>query len=180
MAVAGLLPAGARITGKIRVKAGVRIGVLFQDPRGRLNPVLRIGTQLEEVLRAVGMRGGLRERALDQLRECGFRDAERVFRGYAHQLSGGECQRVALAQALLRDARLLIADEPTASIDAPRQAELVKLLRRLAKERGVGQIVVSHSPAVLWHVADRVAVLEAGRVVACGPVKEVLPGAARR
>ena len=155
---------------------GDRISIVFQQPGLALNPVLRIGSQVAEVLRAhlEVSAGAARERVLEVLERVQLDDPEAVSHAYPHQLSGGQLQRVVIAQALICRPALLIADEPTASLDSETQAALVTLLRALVSELGMALILVSHDPDLLVGLADRLLVMYAGRIVEAAPAAELL------
>ncbi len=193
LAIPGLLPDQARISGSVRFDGrellglpereleatrGAGIAVIYQEPELALNPVLSVGTQIGQVVRAHRRDRGFldeRGRGLSLLKEAGFgAEASRIFASYPHQLSGGQRQRVLIAQALAADPDLLIADEPTASVDAAIQTEVLDLLRRLQRTRPLALLFISHSPSVLAAVADRVCVLSGGRIVEEGPADRVL------
>ena len=188
-ALLDLLPEGARRSGRIdfegrelpsgaeSVWARVRgrgIGLVFQEPASALDPVRTIGSQIEEALRASdrGSRGS-RDRASELLAEVSFPDPLRGLSAYPHRLSGGQRQRAFLAIALAGDPLLLVADEPTASLDATVAAEVLDLIDRLRRERGLALLLVTHDIASAFHRADRALVLYAGRVVEHGPAAAV-------
>lgn len=165
-----LPPAAMR---KIR---GRRIGAIFQDPLTSLNPVLTVGEQLIETIRThlPLTRDQARERAIDWLRRVGIPAPEKRIDTYPHQYSGGMRQRVVIALALCAEPRLIIADEPTTALDVSVQAQIIALLRRLARETGAAVVLVTHDMGVIAETADRVAVMYAGRIVEVGPVADVL------
>ncbi len=181
MAVCGLLPAGARMTGAVEFPAftlqptlGRDIGVLFQDPSGSLNPVLTVGEQVAEPLvvhRGLSWRAATAQaaRLLDRVRVPGGR-----LRDHPHQFSGGQRQRIALAAALAAEPVLLVADEPTSALDSVVQAELVALLDGLVREDGLSLLFITHDIALASQLAGDVAVLHRGRVVEQGPAAQVL------
>lgn len=155
---------------------GRRIGMVFQDPLMALNPVLRIETTLVETLRAhlsIGT-ARARDRALAALVDVGIPSPAQRLRGYPHELSGGMRQRVAIAAALLPEPDVLIADEPTTALDVTIQAQILHLLQRLVVARGLALIMVSHDLSIVAGMADRVAVMYAGKVVESGPVERIL------
>lgn len=155
---------------------GRRIGAIFQDPLTSLNPVLTVGEQLIETIQTHLKlpRAEARERAIDWLRRVGIPAPEARIDTYPHQYSGGMRQRVVIALALCAEPRLVIADEPTTALDVSVQAQIIALLRRLARETGVAVILVTHDMGVIAEAADRVAVMYAGRIVEVGPVADVL------
>ena len=155
---------------------GRQIGAIFQDPLTSLNPVLTVGEQLIETIQTHLKlpRAEARARAIDWLRRVGIPAPEARIDTYPHQYSGGMRQRVVIALALCAEPRLVIADEPTTALDVSVQAQIIALLRRLARETGVAVILVTHDMGVIAETADRVAVMYAGRIVEVGPVAEVL------
>ncbi len=196
MAVIGLLePPGRIAAGEIRLEGeridnlsheamrrirGRRIGAIFQDPLTSLNPLYTVGRQLVETICThldVGA-AEARARALALLREVGIPAPEARIDHYPHQFSGGMRQRVVIALALCAEPRLIIADEPTTALDVSIQAQIIQLLRRLARDHGTAVMLITHDMGVIAETADRVAVMYAGRVVEIGPVREVI-GAAR-
>jgi peptide/nickel transport system ATP-binding protein len=192
LAIPGLLPANGRVVrGVVRLAGrdllplserrleglrGAGLGLVAQEPSLALNPVIRVGEQVAEVLRVHrGLSWRLcREAAARGLAAMGFPDPGRIAASYSYQLSGGERQRVTLARALICEPPLLIADEPTASLDAPVAVEILALLRDLKARRKLALLLISHDPRVLAALADRVVVLRAGRVVEEGARDEVL------
>ncbi len=160
----------------LRRLRGDRIAMVFQDPMMTLNPVLRIDTQMIEALRAhaaIG-RAPARERACEALRKVGIAAPEERLGGYPHQLSGGMRQRVAIAIAMLNRPDLIIADEPTTALDVTIQAQILHEVQRLCRESGTALVWITHDLAVLAGLADRIAVMYAGRIVEAGPVDAVL------
>lgn len=145
---------------------GTGIALLSQDPMGALTPHLRIETQLVEGLldRGLASRAEARGRALQALRDVEIDDPDARLRQYPHELSGGMRQRVALAIALMCQPRLLFADEPTTALDVSVQARVLELLAR-ARDRGLGILIITHDLGVVAGLADRVAVMYAGRLV---------------
>jgi peptide/nickel transport system ATP-binding protein len=160
----------------LRAIRGRRIGVVFQDPLGSLNPLYTIGEQLEETIRTHLRLAGkeLRQRALALLTEVGIPAPQARFHHYPHQFSGGMRQRVVIALALAAEPVLLIADEPTTALDVSMQAQIIALIKRVARERGTAVMLITHDMGVIAETADRVAVMYAGRIVEIGAVRDVL------
>ena len=153
-----------------RRRVGRRVSMIFQDPVASLDPCWTVGDQLVEVLAAQrpGSRAELRERALALMRAVEIPDPESRLRAWPHQLSGGMCQRVMIALALAGEPELLIADEPTTALDVTIQAQVVELLRRLGRERGMAMVLISHDLALVSGIADRVVVMYAGQAMESG------------
>jgi peptide/nickel transport system ATP-binding protein len=158
-----------------RAALGRRIGVVFQNPLAALNPVLTIGHQLTDHMRwHLGLSAdAAKERAIRLLEEVGIVEPARRLAAYPHEFSGGMLQRVTIAMALACDPEFLIADEPTTALDATVQAEIVDLIMKLRRERGLGLIWITHDLALLSQIADRVAVMYAGRVIEVGATKTI-------
>ncbi|OLT11373.1 dipeptide/oligopeptide/nickel ABC transporter ATP-binding protein [Actinomadura sp. CNU-125] len=154
---------------------GKQIAMVFQDPGRSLNPVVRVERQLTEGMRkllGVG-RSEARGRAVGLLREVGVPDPERRLRAYPHELSGGMRQRVMIAIALACEPELLIADEPTTALDVTIQRQILDLLRRVQRDRGMSLMLISHDLAVVAGQTDRVAVMYAGRLAEVGETRRV-------
>ncbi len=156
----------------MRAMRGNRIAMIFQEPMTSLNPVFTVGRQITEAMRAhdpsLGART-LRSRAIAALGRVRIPAPERRFEEYPHQLSGGMRQRVMIAMALACQPDLLIADEPTTALDVTVQAEILALLGELQREAGMAIILITHDLGVVAEVADRVAVMYAGRIVEEAP-----------
>ncbi|MBT3348057.1 MAG: ABC transporter ATP-binding protein [Thiotrichales bacterium] len=159
-----LLDSAEREMRKVR---GRRIAMIFQEPMTSLNPVMTVGEQIGEVLAIhIGLRGdNKKNRVLELLNDVGMIDPEHTINNYPHQLSGGMKQRVMIAMALAGDPELLIADEPTTALDVTIQAQILKLLRKLQQERGMSILLITHDFGVVAEMADRVAVMYAGKLV---------------
>ena len=155
---------------------GRQIGAVFQDPLTSLNPLYTVGRQLIETIRThLPMdEGQARERAVDLLRQTGIPAPEARIDQYPHQFSGGMRQRVVIALALAAQPRLIVADEPTTALDVSIQAQIIALLKKLAKEQGAAVMLVTHDMGVIAETCDRVAVMYAGRIAELGPVHEVI------
>ncbi len=167
-----LLTLGEREMQAVR---GAGIGLVFQEPMTALNPVFTIGNQIEETLAVHGIARGraARDRAIELLDAVSIPDAARRVRDYPHQLSGGLRQRAMIALALCCDPSLVIADEPTTALDVTIQAQILELLRRLQQERRLALLLITHDLGVVAEMADRVAVMYAGRIVEHGSVRDV-------
>jgi oligopeptide/dipeptide ABC transporter ATP-binding protein len=188
-----LRPLDEREMQKIR---GAEIALIFQEPMTALNPVFTIGNQIEETLRVHGRatRRTARQKAIALLDAVSIPEPEKRVRDYPHHLSGGLRQRALIALALACDPMLVIADEPTTALDVTIQAQILDLLRSLQQKMGLALLLITHDLGVVAEMADRVAVMYAGRIVEEGPVDELfadpkhpytrglmtsLPGAAR-
>jgi peptide/nickel transport system ATP-binding protein len=192
LALLGLLPPLARVVrGSVRFRGrdllalsererrrvrGAEIALVFQEPALALNPVRRVGSQVAEVVAAHRAQSARRCRddALAMLEEVGLPDAPRLYEAYPHELSGGQRQRVVIAQALAGRPALLLADEPTASLDPTTQAELLELLQSLQARLGLAVLMASHDLGALSVLARRLMVMYAGRMVEGGTPAEVL------
>jgi peptide/nickel transport system ATP-binding protein len=191
-AIMGLLPktlpvAGGRISlegedllaasaARIRELRGARMAMIFQEPMSALNPVMRCGAQIDEVLKihTAAAESERRQRILGLLGEVALPDPERMLAAYPHQLSGGQRQRIMIAMALALEPVLLIADEPTTALDVTTQAQILKLIIELQKKHGMGVLFITHDFGVVAEVAHRVAVLREGQLVELGAKLEVL------
>ena len=160
----------------LRKLRGDRISMVFQDPMMTLNPVLRIDTQMIEALTAHRVTDAAEARriASEALARVGIPAPEQRLRNYPHQRSGGMRQRVAIAIALINRPDLVIADEPTTALDVTIQAQILYEVRKLCRESGTALVWITHDLAVLAGLADRIAVMYAGRIVESGTVAEVL------
>jgi peptide/nickel transport system ATP-binding protein len=170
---AELLDAGEA---RLREVRGERIGMVFQDPMTSFNPVYRIGAQIVEAIRA--HRGDVSKadaqaRTVELLDSVGIPDAVRRVDDYPHQFSGGMRQRAMIAMALALEPEVLIADEPTTALDVTIQAQILRLLEDLNRERDLATILITHDLGVVAEIADRVLVMYAGRVVEEGTLDEI-------
>lgn len=191
LAVPRLLPEEARVTGRVRLGGlpldglderalervrGARVGFVFQEPGTSLNPVQTIGAQIVEAIRLhrAASRAEARARALELLRMTDVPLPERVLTRYPHEISGGLRQRALVAIALACEPELVIADEPTSSLDVVTQAHVLDRLARLQRGEGRGLLLVLHDVQLARAFADEIVVLYAGEVVERGPAEEVL------
>jgi len=185
LSVLRLLPPAARLSGHIafagtdlvaapepvlRGVRGNRIGMIFQEPMSSLNPVHKIGRQIGEVLALhQGLRReAARRRTLELLDAVGIPDPRSRIEDFPHQLSGGQRQRVMIAMALANDPQLLIADEPTTALDVTVQAQILDLLKQLQRQHAMAMLFITHDLTIVRAIADRVAVMQAGRIVETG------------
>ena len=160
---------------EMRRLRGNEISMIFQEPMTALNPVYTVGNQIMEAIQLhqkVG-KSEARNRAIEMLKQVEISSPEQRIREYPHQLSGGMRQRVMIAMALSCNPSLLIADEPTTALDVTIQAQILDLLKKLQEEMGMAIILITHDLGVVAQVADRVAVMYAGKVVEYGGVKEL-------
>ncbi|HWT61151.1 MAG TPA: ABC transporter ATP-binding protein [Ochrobactrum sp.] len=182
-AIMGLTPPHAQITAKTlqfdgidlldisarerRALRGGRVAMVLQDPKYSLNPVMTIGKQVAETLKAHGKYSSeeIRKRSISMLEAVQIRDAERVMKLYPHEVSGGMGQRVMIAMMLVAEPELLIADEPTSALDVTVQLEVLGILDKLVAERGMGLVFISHDLRLVSSFCDRVIVMYAGKIV---------------
>jgi peptide/nickel transport system ATP-binding protein/oligopeptide transport system ATP-binding protein len=161
---------------ELRRVRGERIGMVFQDPMTSFNPVYRVGAQIVEAIRAhrpgVG-KSKAHQQAVELLDSVGIPDPERRVDAYPHELSGGMRQRAMIAMALALDPEVLIADEPTTALDVTVQAQILGLIERLNRERGLATILITHDFGVVAEAADRVLVMYAGRVIEQGTLDQI-------
>ena len=160
---------------QLRPVRGAEIAMIFQDPMTSLTPVYRVGSLIAEVLRAHESlsRSEARARAIELLAEVGIPDPAGRVDDYPHEFSGGMRQRVMIAMALACNPSVLVADEPTTALDVTIQAQILRLIRRLRSEFDTAVVLITHDLGVVAQVADRVAVMYAGRFVEEGPTAEV-------
>ena len=193
LAVMGLLSEGLSASGRVHYAGedllslpesrmgklrGDRLAMVFQEPMSALNPVMRVGRQISEVIRIHGGKDGApstsaEERAVELLHRVGMPDAEDKMRAYPHQLSGGQRQRVMIAMAIALGPDLLIADEPTTALDVTVQAQILVLLRDLVEQEGMALLLITHDLPVVAGVCDDVLVMYGGRVVEAGETRRV-------
>jgi oligopeptide transport system ATP-binding protein len=191
LAVMGLLAANAKVAGHAKLAGrellnatpeelntirGSRLAMIFQDPMTSLTPHMKIGEQIIEsiVLHEGSSREAALRRALELLETVQVTDAARRLDQYPHELSGGMRQRVMIAIALACNPEILIADEPTTALDVTIQAQILALLAKLKRERGMAMALITHDLGVVAGIADQVVVMYAGRIVERGPVAKVL------
>jgi peptide/nickel transport system ATP-binding protein len=191
LTVMGLLPSGAQVLGgtagldgeelltmpsKRRNEVrGSKVAMLFQQPKVMLDPTARVGSQVAESLRRhrkVGRREA-KTRAVEMLRDVGIPEPARRASSFAYQLPGGMAQRVMIAAALSADPELLIADEPTTALDVTVQAQILELLKQKRDELGLSILLITHDLGIVSSMADRVAVMYAGRIVENGATKDI-------
>jgi len=183
LTVMGLLPPNAEATGTVSFQGtelltadaedlrrlrGNELSMIFQEPRASLHPARPVGKQIVDVVRAHEntSKAAARDRACDLLSQVGLPNPRRTLGAYTHELSGGMCQRVMIAMALVCEPRLLIADEPTTALDVTIQAQIIALLHRLAEERGLAVLLISHNLGVVSDLCSRVITMYCGQVVA--------------
>jgi len=160
---------------EMRAVRGARIAMVFQSPRTALNPVLPVGRQIARLfeLHQGAWRGEAWARTIEMLKLVGISEPDRRARQYAHQLSGGMCQRVMIAMALATSPRLLLADEPTTGLDVSIAAQILDLLKDLGRRTGASILLITHDLGVVAEVCDRVAVMHAGQIVEVGTATEI-------
>ncbi len=161
---------------RLRALRGTRMGMIFQEPMTALNPVQRVGQQIAEVLEIHTKLSATeqRQRVLEIMHAVKLPDPELMIDAYPHQLSGGQRQRIMIAAALILDPALLIADEPTTALDVTTQAQILKLIKEMQSRRNTGVMFITHDFGVVSEIADRVVVMQHGRVVEQGTRDEVL------
>ncbi|RLV55337.1 ABC transporter ATP-binding protein [Aeromicrobium phragmitis] len=191
LAALGLAPTNADVSGSIRFKGRELVGakeserakvrgsgmtMIFQETVTALNPVVQIERQLELALRAnvACSKAEAKDRIVQALQDVQLRDVSRVLESYPHELSGGMCQRVMIAMALVCGADVLFADEPTTALDVTVQREVMDIIRRITDERKLAVMLISHDIGVLDEVSDRLVVMYRGRVIETGPSSAVI------
>lgn len=190
-ALLGLLPDGARVRGTLNLQSkeynlasnrvsklrGRQVGMVFQDPMGSLNPLYTVGDQLRETLRTLhpdAEDGFVDSRCLELLDRVGMDDSQRRARSYPHQLSGGLRQRATLALALAGDPDLIVADEPTSALDVTLQRRIMELFEELARDEGLGVLLISHDLPLVGRYTDRISVMYSGYTVETGPADRMV------
>jgi ABC-type dipeptide/oligopeptide/nickel transport system ATPase component len=185
LALAGLLPAvmtplagtarlgGSKFMTDGRLTARPEISIVFQNARAALNPTMRIGAQIERLLKSRGRRKGLAEEADRLLISVGIVDPARVRRAYPHQLSGGMNQRVMIALGIAAEPDVLIADEPTTGLDVTVQAQILDLIKRTTASSGRGVLLITHDLGVVAQMCSRVVVLYGGKIMEVGAVDDI-------
>lgn len=193
LAVMGLLPKGAlEVQGglidlegfditaasanQMRELRAQRIAMIFQEPMTALNPVLRVGEQIEEVLSMHTDLSGseAKARVLDIMDQVHLPDVERIYRAFPHQLSGGQRQRIMIAMALVLDPDLLIADEPTTALDVTTQLQILKLIAEMQERHGTAVLFITHDMGVVAEIADTVSVMQKGQIVERAQIRQLL------
>jgi oligopeptide transport system ATP-binding protein len=159
----------------IRKIRGGEIGFVFQDPMTSLNPVYTIGNQIVEaiILHQNVTKEQAKEEAIEMLKQVGINDAERRFKQYPHELSGGMRQRVMIAMALVSKPSILIADEPTTALDVTIQAQILELMQELQKKYHMAIIIVTHDLGVIAQMADEIVVMYGGRICERGTAEDI-------
>ena len=191
LALMGLLPKDAEIASgslcfqgedlvtmkpeKRRQLCGSKMAMVFQEPMTAMDPLMRIGPQVEEALAVHTQltKEQRRTRALEALRDVDLPAPEEIYRKYPHECSGGQLQRVMIAAAIVTDPHLLLLDEPTTALDVTVQAQILALLRRLNRERGISMLLISHNLQVVRRICSRVAVMQRGHIVEEGAPEQL-------
>ena len=161
---------------EMRKIRGRKVGMIFQDPMSCLNPTMKVGEQIIEGYRWHYKSASKKEaykKAIDYLEKFGVRQPAMRFKQYPHELSGGMCQRMMIASAMIISPDILIADEPTTALDVTIQIEILRLLKRVQQENGMGIILISHDLSVIANFCSHVLVMYAGEIVESGPVENI-------
>ncbi len=196
-AVMGLLPRELQVAGgtaelqgedtltanpnRLRDLRGTKMAMIFQEPMTALNPVTRVGEQISEMLEIHTdlTTTERRKRAIEIMKDVHLPDPERMVDSFPHQLSGGQRQRIMIAMALVLDPALLIADEPTTALDVTTQAQILKLVKEMQESHGTGVLFITHDFGVVAEIADRIVVMQHGRIIEQGPRDQVLQNPAQ-
>ena len=160
---------------EMRAVRGQQISMIMQDPKFSLNPVMRVGKQIMEAYRlhAKVSKKDAKQKALAMLEAVAIRDPERVYRMYPHEVSGGMGQRIMIAMMLIPDPKIMIADEPTSALDVSVQMQVLEIMDKLVKDRGMGLIFISHDLNLVSSFCDRVLIMYSGRVVETLPADKL-------
>ncbi|MBZ0306141.1 MAG: ABC transporter ATP-binding protein [Anaerolineae bacterium] len=160
----------------LRKVRGGQISMIFQEPLNAFNPVFSLGYQIDEMLQFhTDLRPeGRQQRILELLDLVGLPDPQRIMKNYPHQLSGGMRQRAMIAQAIAANPSLIIADEPTSSLDVTLQARVIELFQHIRKELGLSFLLITHDLGMVGHLCDRVAVMCEGKIVETGSAEQVI------
>ncbi len=167
--------AGHAKRSELRKLHGKEIGVVFQQPMSAMDPLMCVGKQVEEVLLIHTKLSDTqrKEKALEAMASVDLHDVEHVYNSYPHELSGGMLQRVMIAAAIVSEPSLLLLDEPTTALDVTIQAQLLALLKKLNRERGMSMLLISHNLNVMRKLCSRVAIMERGVLVEVGDTEEI-------
>ncbi|MBQ9248811.1 MAG: ABC transporter ATP-binding protein [Oscillospiraceae bacterium] len=159
----------------LRQIQGKKIGVVFQEPMSAMDPLMRVGEQVGEVLRIHTdlSKEERKQRVLQAMESVELQDPEAVYRKYPHELSGGMLQRAMIAAAIVIEPELLLLDEPTTALDVTIQAQILELLKKLNRERGISMLFISHNLNVVRKLCSRVAVMQKGVLVETGNTEDV-------
>ncbi len=189
LAIMGLLPPGFRVKkGRIEflghdllcdpqahsLVRGKRIGIIFQDPTASLDPLYRVGSQVAETMGFSLTSSSGKQKVWELFSRVEFRNPKEMAFRYPHQISGGEKQRVMIATALAENPVLLLADEPTASLDVNTGSQIISLLKKIQKDMGLSILFISHNLALVEKVVDSLAIIYAGKILEKGPIREVI------
>ena len=161
---------------RLRQLRATTMAMIFQEPMTALNPVVPVGRQIDEVLRAhtdLDARAR-KQRILDMMEQVRLPEVARIFASYPHRLSGGQRQRIMIAMALVLEPKLLIADEPTTALDVTTQKQILTLIRDLQRDHGTAVLFITHDMGVVAEIADRVAVMRYGKLVETGSLQSIL------
>jgi peptide/nickel transport system ATP-binding protein len=161
---------------RLRRLRGEKMAMIFQEPMTALNPVMKIGDQIAEMLEIHSALSASerRERVLAAMQDVNLPDPESLFHSYPHQISGGQRQRVMIAMSLALEPGLLIADEPTTALDVTTQAQILELVKSIQRRHGTGVMFITHDFGVVAEIADRVVVMQQGKIVEQGPAEQIL------